>query len=123
MTHSQTESLLKHQWNVYPRFHRSRANLLVHVVAVPVFLVANVGLVLALVRGEWVVAVVSAALMGASMFAQGRGHRMEVTPAEPFTGPLNALARLFAEQWIAFPRFLLTGRWLESLRRRPTPDR
>ena len=32
-----------------------------------------------------------------SVAAQGRGHRLEAVPPEPFTGVTNFLARLFAE--------------------------
>ncbi|MGH8153437.1 MAG: hypothetical protein ACREPF_11995 [Rhodanobacteraceae bacterium] len=59
--------------------------------------------IIALARGEWVATVVAAVITGASLFAQGRGHRIDSTPAEPFTGPLNAIARIFAEQWLTFP--------------------
>jgi hypothetical protein len=117
MARSNHKSLLAHQWSGYASFHRSRNNLLVHIVAIPVFWAANIGLVLALARGAWLLAIVTVALMSASILAQGRGHQMEGIPPEPFTSPLNALARLFAEQWVAFPRFVLSGRWLEALRR------
>ncbi len=30
-----------------------------------------------------------------------RGHRQE-QQSEPFTGPINAISRIFLEQWIAF---------------------
>ncbi|MGH8117788.1 MAG: hypothetical protein ACREP0_02340 [Rhodanobacteraceae bacterium] len=86
MDHARTDNLIARQWRGYPRFHRSRANLLVHIVAVPMFMAANVMFVIALVRGEWVATVVAAVVTGASLFAQGRGHRLEATPAEPFTG-------------------------------------
>jgi hypothetical protein len=114
---SNPQSFLAHQWSGYASSHRSRNNLLIHIVAIPVFWVANIGFALALLRGAWLLAIVTAALMSASILAQGRGHRMEAIAAKPFTGRLNALARLFTEQWVAFPRFVLTGGWLEALRR------
>lgn len=43
--------LLRWQWDGYPRYHRSRANLLVHIVAVPLFVLGNVGLIVTLLRG------------------------------------------------------------------------
>ncbi len=78
--------------------------------------------IIGLARGEWVATVVAAVITGASLFAQGRGHRIDSTPAEPFTGPLNAIARIFAEQWLTFPRFVLTGRWMEALREARASD-
>jgi hypothetical protein len=115
---SSTSTLLSHQWERYAEFHRSRGNLLIHLVAVPVFLLANVVCVVTLFRGEWISAGTAVAAMAGSMIAQGRGHRLETMPPEPFTGPLNAVARIFAEQWLTFPRFVLTGGWSHARRQR-----
>jgi len=46
-----------------------------------------------------------------SVIVQGRGHKLERVPPEPFTGPTNVLGRLFLEQWVTFPRFVLSGGW------------
>jgi hypothetical protein len=111
--------LLRWQWTGYPRYHQSRANLLLHIIAVPVFLLSNVALVVAAARGSWPGALVAVAVMVASIAAQGRGHRWEPVAAEPFTSPYNALARIFCEQWVTFPRFVLSGGWSHALRRKP----
>ena len=108
--------LLRWQWKGYPRYHRSRVNLLVHIGAVPLFLVGNVGVVLSLSRGAWLLSLVWAAAVVVSLALQGRGHRLEALPPEPFTSPLNALSRIFCEQWVTFPRFVLSGGWLGALR-------
>ena len=109
--------LLRWQWEGYSRYHASRANLLLHIVVVPLFLVANVLLVVALVRGWWWTAAVSAALMVVSVASQGRGHGKEAVPPEPFSGPLNTVSRIFLEQWITFPRFVLSGGWWHAMQR------
>lgn len=109
--------LIRVQWDGYSRYHQDRANLLLHVVAVPVFLVANVALVAAVIRGSWLGAIGAVAIMVASIAAQGRGHRWEPVPAQPFKGPFDAVARIFCEQWITFPRFVLAGRWFGAARR------
>ena len=108
--------LLRWQWNGYPQYHQSRANLMLHIVVVPLFLVANVGLVLALFSQAWLVAGLSVLVMGVSVALQGRGHSMEPQASVPFSSPLNALARIFFEQWITFPRFVLSGAWSRALR-------
>jgi hypothetical protein len=51
-----------------------------------------------------------------SIALQGRGHKREAIPPDPFTGPGNAIARIFLEQWVTFPRFLLSGGWSEAFR-------
>ena len=108
--------LLKHQWEVYPQFHRTRENLLLHIALVPLFVAANAGLIVALWRGAIVLATLSLVCMLISIALQGRGHRTEAQPPEPFTGPINALSRILFEQWITFPRFVISGRWAHALR-------
>jgi len=39
--------------------------------------------------------------------------------SEPFTGPLNAMSRIFLEQWVTFPRFVLSGGWSHAMRAAP----
>jgi hypothetical protein len=108
--------LLRWQWDGYPRFHRSRANLLLHIVAVPAFVLGNAALVVTVLLGLWAAAAAALAVMALSMAVQGRGHKLEDVPPEPFTGPANALSRVFLEQWVTFPRFVLSGKWLRALR-------
>lgn len=108
--------LLRWQWTGYSRYHQSRVNLLLHIVVVPLFLAANVCLIVALVRLAWLPALLSLAAMIVSIALQGRGHRQETVPPEPFTGAGNAVARILLEQWITFPRFVLSGGWWRALR-------
>src|SRR5215469_3462781 len=110
------DDLLSHQWKGYAQAHRSPSNLVIHIVAVPIFLIANVLFVVGLLRGEWIAAGVALVAMAGSLIVQGRGHRREANAPEPFTGPLNAVTRIFAEQWVTFPRFVLTGGWSGALR-------
>lgn len=112
-------NMLRWQWDGYPRYHQSRANLLLHIVVVPLFLVANVVLVVALINAWWIAALVSAGVMTASVALQGRGHGKESVPPEPFTGPRNAVLRIFLEQWVTFPRFVLSGGWWKALHEAP----
>ena len=114
--------LLRWQWDGYPRNHRTRFNLLLHIVAVPLFLAGNVAVVVAMVQGTWLAAVCGAVAMVVSLALQGCGHRHEPTPPEPFTDAWNAVARILCEQWITFPRFVFSGGWLHALRQaRPVP--
>lgn len=108
--------LLTWQWNGYARYHQSRMNLLIHIVVVPLFLAGNVGLIVALLQLVWPLAVVSLAAMGVSVALQGRGHRKESVPPEPFSGAVNAVSRIFLEQWVTFPRYVASGGWLRALR-------
>ena len=107
---------LRWPWSGFSRVDRSRVNLLIHIVVVPVFLAGNVGLVVALVSGSLPLGAVSLVAMVLSMALQGRGHKQEQVPPEPFTGPANAVSRLFLDQWLTFPRSVISGRWLRAFR-------
>lgn len=109
--------LLRWQWEGYTQYHQSRTNLLLHIVVVPMFLIGNVGLVVALLNGAIVPALLSLAAMVISMAVQGRGHGIEVVPSVPFSSRTNAISRIFLEQWITFPRFVLSGGWWRALRK------
>lgn len=108
--------LLASQWAGYGKYHADRRNLLLHIGAVPLFLVGNVVLIVGLVRLAPMVILLGVAAMAVGLALQGRGHKLEVVPPEPFTGPANAVSRLLLEQWITFPRFVLSGGWWQALK-------
>src|SRR6267142_7098379 len=110
------ESLLAWQWSDYTSKHRDRGNLLLHAIAVPMFLLSTVLLVTALVTREGVAAVFAVAGMGVSVLLQGRGHRREDEAPTPFDGGGDFVTRFFVEQWVTFPRFVLSGGWLRNFR-------
>jgi hypothetical protein len=111
--------LLRWQWDGYPRYHQSRANLLIHIVAVPLFLLGTIGLIVAVIQLSLVVLVIAVGGIIVAVALQGRGHRLEPVPPEPFSGPLNFASRLFFEQWVTFPRFVFSGGWGAALRKPP----
>jgi hypothetical protein len=100
--------LLAWQWSIYPEGHQDRRNLLVHVLTVPVFMLGTLAVLSAPFFGWWS-APGGVAAMVATMAAQGITHRREAVPPVPFRGPLDVLSRILAEQWITFPRYVLTG--------------
>jgi hypothetical protein len=108
--------LLRWQWAGYPRYHQSRANLLLHILVVPVFLLGTIALVAAITRASWLPAAAGVVAMVTSIGLQGFGHRREPVPPEPFQGPLNAVLRIVCEQWITFPRFVVSGGWHRAWR-------
>jgi hypothetical protein len=103
----------------YASKHRLRGTLLAHLVAVPVFVAGNVALVAALLLGMWVAAALALAAMMASLAWQGRCHRGEPEQPAPFSGPGQAVVRIFIEQWVTFPRFVFSGDWALALREAP----
>lgn len=107
-------NLISWQWGQYPQGHRDRRNLAVHAATVPLF----IGGVVATAASPWlgVPALLGAALLPIAMAAQGRGHRREAAPPAPFEGPLDVVFRIFAEQLVTFPRFVLSGGFARAWR-------
>lgn len=108
--------LIQWQWNEYHDFHGNKVNLLIHIVAVPALLMAQVSLVFSLVSQAYLVTLLSLLVVAASFGSQGIGHKKEDKPSIPFTSPFNAIARLMVEQWINFPRFVLSGGWWKAFK-------
>jgi hypothetical protein len=108
--------LLAWQHSDYAVKHRDRGNLLLHIVVVPLFQLGT----LALLYGVVTLALGPVALGGLAMLVsivtQGRGHRRERETPTPFNGADDAVSRLFVEQWVTFPRFVLSGQWYRNLR-------
>ena len=107
--------LIQWQWEGYTEFHRSKLNLLMHIILVPGFICANLYLIYSLINGCYLFALLSLAGMGLSIALQGVGHKQEALPSIPFTSAFNAVSRLLVEQWVNFPRFVLTGGWWRAL--------
>ena len=108
--------LLEWQWSDYALKHRDRTNLVLHIVAVPLFDLATIVLLVAAVGGQPGPAALAVAAMIAAVVMQGRGHRKERSAPEPFTGPLDFVSRFVVEQWVTFPRFVLSGGWFRHIR-------
>jgi len=113
--------LLAWQWSLYAEGHRSRGNLLVHAVSQPLFIAGCLEvLATPLVGVGGLLGLVS---MAVALALQGRGHKGEATSPVPFDGPLDFVRRFFAEQWVTFPRFVLSGRFARAWREAdPTPS-
>ena len=107
--------LLQWQWKDYGLYHQHKTNLLLHIVAVPLFLLSSLLLLLAMFTLSALTGVLALAGMAISLAAQGRGHKMEAVAPIPFSSRGNAISRLLVEQWITFPRFVLSGGWYRNL--------
>jgi hypothetical protein len=107
--------LLAWQLREYPNGHRDRRNLVIHAITVPLFLTGTCALALTPLAGVWLLAGALPAMLVA-VALQGRGHRLEAAAPIPFRSPFDAVARLFVEQWLTFPRFVLGGGFARSWR-------
>ena len=109
--------LLAWQWSDYAAKHQHRVNLLVHVPAVVLFWIGTVVLVCSAISRSLIELAIALACLVISVAVQGRGHRLEPEEPVPFNGAGDFVSRLFVEQWITFPRFVLSGGWYRALRR------
>ncbi|MEM0980374.1 MAG: Mpo1-like protein [Cyanobacteria bacterium P01_H01_bin.58] len=100
--------------NSYSRVHAHRTNLLIHLVAVPLFILAHVGLVAAIAYRKPLPALTCIGVAMASLGLQRKGHALEVQAPAPFSSGWNFAARLYTEQFYAFPRFVVSGEFQES---------
>ncbi len=116
MSDTRPGGTLAWQYRHYPEFHGDRRNLVIHVLTVPLFQWGSL-LLTAPLWGPWWLVFVGLGSMVTAMALQGRGHGLEKNPPVPFAGPLDVLVRIFAEQWLAFPRWFITGGLSEAWRR------
>jgi phage terminase small subunit len=108
--------LLAWQWSDYSAKHRSRTNLLLHIVAVPLFQLGSVVLVGTALARSGVGLGLGGLGMLAALVLQGRGHRGEREAPVPFDGAADFVSRFVVEQWVTFPRFVLSGGWRRNLK-------
>ena len=109
------QQFLRWQWSDYSAKHRSRANLLIHIVAVPLFQAGTLLLVYSALQRAAIVAGLGVACVVVSLAMQGRGHRLEAERPAPFGGAGDFIRRIVVEQWVTFPRFVLSAGWSRNL--------
>ena len=100
--------LLAWQWRHYAENHRDRLNLWIHFVAVPMFVGAALAATQLVLTAHFAVAALALAVMVLAFALQALGHRREKVAPIPFDGAGDFLARVLAEQFITFPRFVLS---------------
>lgn len=107
--------LIAWQWRGYADNHRDRGNLLLHIVAVPAFIAGMLAAVRLAVAGQWTGVAIALLFAVAAFAVQGIGHKRERVAPVPFDGPFDFIGRVFVEQFINFPRFVLSGQWTRNL--------
>ena len=108
MSTTRDGGLLAWQWRHYAENHRDRLNLWIHFLTVPVFVGAALAAVQLFVMGRFAVGIIALVLMAVAYGLQGLGHKRETVSPMPFAGPTDFLQRMFAEQFVTFPRFVLS---------------
>lgn len=81
------QELLSWAWRETPPVHRDPTNLVIHLFAVPLFVVGHVELVAAIVIDLRLIAAALLCIV-AALALQKFGHSLERTPPPPFSGPV-----------------------------------
>ena len=115
--------LLDQQWSDYPERHRHKSNLVIHIVAVPVswfgafWVLGGLLLMLLGVPGAFGQLLTGIVFIALALGAQHYGNSLEARRAPPPADPKEFARHAVAEQFVTFPRFVLTGAWLENLKK------
>lgn len=107
-------NLLSWQLELYPGNHTRRRTLVVHALTAPLFIWGCLTLACAAFRP--VLALVGLPAMLLALVLQGGTHKKEPSAPVPFLGPGDFISRFFVEQWVTFPRFLLSGGFARAWR-------
>jgi len=114
--------LVDKQWSDYAERHRNKTHLMIKVVAVPlvwfaVILAVGALLLMLMPHVSGLGTLVWALLMaGLSLFVQSHGAGMESAKSPPFALTKDYAQWVAADQFVNFPRFVLTGEWLKALK-------
>ena len=100
----------------YGKFHHDGNNLLIHLFTVPLFIVGTLLIGVAIITLNWVSLLAGLLLTPISLGAQAKGHALEATPPAPFNGRGDFLRRIFREQFVTFPQFVISGEWWRQFR-------
>ena len=107
------------QWRYYAAWHQDRLNLLLHMATVPLFAAGVLAAARQAFFGEWFGASIAAAMALLAIGVQSLGHLREPAKAPDAGNPYDWIRRVLAEQFITFPRFVLSGGWLHQMVSQP----
>ena len=99
------QKVLRAQWDDYQRTHATRANFVVHLLTVPVFLVGTAAFFWGVATVSWGYCLMGLLAVMGAMAAQGWGHQQEASRPAPFASRTDVCVRIFLEQWVTFPRY------------------
>jgi hypothetical protein len=111
-----TENLVSWQFQHYPEGHTDRRNLTIHLITVPLLWLVTLEVIAGVIQGRWLSPVSWLVMFAIAVVLQGRGHKLEHNPPLPFQSKLDVIVRLLTEQYVTFPRYLLSGGFARAWR-------
>ncbi|MCD5997140.1 DUF962 domain-containing protein [Pseudomonas sp. CDFA 602] len=106
------------QWRGYARNHQHPTNLVLHLIAVPLFVITALLILDGLFSFSFSSIAIGVIGLIAALGVQRHGHSLEQHASEPFSDRNDAIKRLLTEQFVTFPRFVLSGGWWQAWKQR-----
>ena len=119
--HDGSGGIMAWQWRHYAVWHQDRVNLLLHMASVPLFVAGLLAAARQAFFGEWFGASIAALLALLAIGVQSLGHLREVARAPAAGNVYDSARRALVENFITFPRFVLSGGWLHQMVSQPRP--
>ncbi len=85
-----------------------------HLIAVPLFVVAHFFLIAGVLNPDGATLFWALGALLLSLLLQMRGHALEENHAPPFRDARDCVRRIYAEQFINFRQFVISGQWYVS---------
>lgn len=111
------KQLIAWQWSDYDLKHSNKFNFLIHIIAVPLFWLGTVQLINGLFVNEFARSFMGLGAIAVSFIFQGIGHKLEKENPAPFLSPFDFITRFITEQFVTFPRFVLSLKWTRLFRK------
>lgn len=109
------KNALSLQWQEYQLNHQNRFNLVLHLLTTPWFMLGSLMLPVSLVVWSVSLFLIGISLMLLVVVLQGFGHAKEKIKPRPFAGVGDFALRILLEQWITFPKYVLSGEWKRQI--------
>lgn len=106
--------LLAWSWEQMPRVHRNPWNFVIHIITAPLFLLAHLLVLLAMLSGNLAALFMALVSIATSIVCQQFGHLLEKAQQTPYASTRDAIRRFYIEQCITIWRYLFSGTWLRS---------
>ena len=106
-------------WRNTDATHRNPWNLLIHLICAPLFVLAHLLIVLAMLSGSLSALFMGLVSIASSMVSQQFGHLLEEQQQPAYSGARDVFVRIYCEQFYTFWRFLLSGKWVRHYRVTP----
>ncbi len=95
--------------------HWSKKNLIIHIFAVPIFIISNISILYWIFQLNIIVILLSFWLIWFSLLLQWKWHKLETNKPKKFSSKWDFIKRIYIEQFITFPLFLISWNYFKNI--------